>query len=190
MSLGMAKDPRVKLLADSLVEWQWPDGGWNCDVNPSACHSSFHESIKPLWGLLLYHQATGDETALGAARRTAEMLLEHRLFRSSRTGEVISEEWTRLHWPVYWHYDLLTALDVLRLLPGALADPRAQEALDLVEEQRLPEGKWKETGRRHYRLRQKHNRGVDVTDWGPKREASKHITLRAMRVLRAAGRAG
>ena len=28
--LGMAGDPRVELLARSLVEWQWPDGGWNC----------------------------------------------------------------------------------------------------------------------------------------------------------------
>ena len=27
--LGMADDPRVRLLAESLIEWQWPDGGWN-----------------------------------------------------------------------------------------------------------------------------------------------------------------
>ncbi|HEX9239303.1 MAG TPA: hypothetical protein VF910_01435, partial [Candidatus Bathyarchaeia archaeon] len=29
--LGLAEDPRVVKLAESLVEWQWPDGGWNCD---------------------------------------------------------------------------------------------------------------------------------------------------------------
>jgi hypothetical protein len=29
--LGMAADPRVQLLARSLAEWQWPDGGWNCE---------------------------------------------------------------------------------------------------------------------------------------------------------------
>ncbi|MCL4519910.1 MAG: hypothetical protein M1587_12025 [Thaumarchaeota archaeon] len=32
--LGMAEDSRVKLIADSSVGWQWPDGGWNCDSNP------------------------------------------------------------------------------------------------------------------------------------------------------------
>ena len=34
--LGLADDPRVRLLAESLVEWQWPDGGWNCDKKASA----------------------------------------------------------------------------------------------------------------------------------------------------------
>ncbi len=34
--LGMARDPRVGRLAESLVEWQWPDGGWNCDRREEA----------------------------------------------------------------------------------------------------------------------------------------------------------
>ncbi len=50
--LGCAADPRVKLLARSLVEWQWPDGGWNCDVNATGYRSSFHESLTPMWGWL------------------------------------------------------------------------------------------------------------------------------------------
>ncbi len=29
--LGLAADPRVPSLAASLIAWQWPDGGWNCD---------------------------------------------------------------------------------------------------------------------------------------------------------------
>src|SRR5215218_5640041 len=33
--LGMAGDPRAELLARSLVDWQWPDGGWNCDLRAS-----------------------------------------------------------------------------------------------------------------------------------------------------------
>ena len=28
--LGLAERTEVRFLADSLVEWQWPDGGWNC----------------------------------------------------------------------------------------------------------------------------------------------------------------
>jgi hypothetical protein len=29
--LGTESDPRTKDIADRLVLWQWPDGGWNCD---------------------------------------------------------------------------------------------------------------------------------------------------------------
>ncbi len=29
--LGLIDDPRVQYLAESLIKWQWPDGGWNCD---------------------------------------------------------------------------------------------------------------------------------------------------------------
>ena len=49
--LGLADDPRVRLLAESLVEWQWPDGGWNCDKNATGYRSSFNESLPPMWGL-------------------------------------------------------------------------------------------------------------------------------------------
>jgi hypothetical protein len=49
--LGMAADPRAELLARSLAEWQWPDGGWNCDPRASGRRSSFHESLPPAWGL-------------------------------------------------------------------------------------------------------------------------------------------
>jgi hypothetical protein len=45
--LGMAADPRAELLARSLVDWQWPDGGWNCDLRASGRRSSFHESLAP-----------------------------------------------------------------------------------------------------------------------------------------------
>ncbi len=50
--LRLANDERVKLLAHALVEWQWPDGGWNCDKREEAHRSSFYESLVPLWGLL------------------------------------------------------------------------------------------------------------------------------------------
>ena len=34
---------------DALVQWRWPDGGWNCDRGPDASCSSVHESLGPLW---------------------------------------------------------------------------------------------------------------------------------------------
>ena len=61
------------VLARSLVEWQWPDGGWNCDPRASGRRSSFHESLAPAWGLHEYWLATGAEWARDASRRAAEL---------------------------------------------------------------------------------------------------------------------
>src|SRR5262249_25193746 len=52
--LGLAGDERVVLLAESLIGWQWPDGGWNCDRRASGRRSSFNESLPPMWGLHEY----------------------------------------------------------------------------------------------------------------------------------------
>jgi hypothetical protein len=71
--LGMAADPRAELLAHSLVDWQWPDGGWNCDLRASGRRSSFHESLPPAWGLHEYWLATGAIWAQQAAARAAQL---------------------------------------------------------------------------------------------------------------------
>jgi hypothetical protein len=39
--------------------------------------------------------------------------LSHRLFRSLSDGEVIDRRWLALHYPPYWHYDVLQALLIL-----------------------------------------------------------------------------
>jgi hypothetical protein len=183
--LGLTDDPRAQYLAESLIKWQWPDGGWNCDKRPAANHSSFYESLAPLWGLIEYHKTTGDEAALQAAQRTAEMFLRHRLFRSTTTGDVIDPEWLKLHYPLYWHYDILQALLILsRLRP--LDDPRMQEALDIVESKRQPDGCWKAEGF-YWVMRGKRTSNVEVVDWG-RRGPNEMITLNALRVLKAAGR--
>jgi hypothetical protein len=122
--LGIAGAPRAELLASSLVDWQWPDGGWNCDPRASGRRSSFHESLPPAWGLHEYWLATGATWAQAAAARAAELFLSHRLFRSLSDGEVIDRRWLALHYPPYWHYDVLQALVVLSRL-GKAADPRA-----------------------------------------------------------------
>ena len=85
-------------------------------------------------GLAAYHDATGDPDALSAARRTAELLLDHRLFRSLDGRRQIHSSMAALHWPAYWHYDLLAGLRVLLAVDRRLlADVRAADALDLLE---------------------------------------------------------
>jgi hypothetical protein len=187
--LGLTDDPRVQYLARSLIAWQWPDGGWNCDKKPSANHSSFYESLSPMWGLIEYHKATGDEAALQAAQHTAEMFLRHRLFRSTTTGAVIDPEWLKLHYPLYWHYDVLQVLVILSRMPDAgsmMHAARVQEALDIIEAKRQPDGCWKAEGF-YWVLIGKRTSNVDVVDWG-RHGPNEMITLNALRVFKVAGR--
>jgi hypothetical protein len=182
--LGLADDPRVRLLAESLIEWQWSDGGWNCDRNASGYRSSFHESLPPMWGLHEYAVATGDQAAREASRRTAELFLEHRLFRRLSDGAPIHPSFVTLHHPPFWHYDVLQALVVLARM-GLAGDPRAADGLDLLQERRLGDGRWRPGGR-WWRSPASSGSNVEVVDWGS--GPNEMLTLNALRVLRAAGR--
>lgn len=183
--LGMADDDRVRLIAESLIQWQWPDGGWNCDKDEDAHHSSFYESLAPMWGLIEYSRATDDGNALKSALRAAELFLKHRLFRSENTGDVINPQWLRLHYPLYYRYDILQALRIIALA-GKISDKRASEALSIVEGKRLQDGRWRPEG--YYWLPPgKKGSNVEVVNWG-RRGPNEMITLNALDVLKAARR--
>lgn len=182
--LGLSGDPRVGELASAIIGWQWPDGGWNCDCSASGYRSSFHETLATAWGLHEYARATGDKIAAHAAARAAELFLEHKLFRSVRTGQVIRRQWLVPRYPPYWHYDILQALLVLSRM-GRAGDPRASEALDEIERQRLPDGRWQAHG--SWWKPGGGSLTPEVVDWG-REGPNEMITLNALRVLRAAGR--
>ncbi len=183
--LGMAHDPRVQLMASSLVSWQWPDGGWNCDRRPQAHRSSFHETLAPTWGLHEYATATGDGAAADAARGAAELFLSHRIFRSLKTGEPISREVTTLHWPPYWHYDVLQALVVLARM-GLATDDRTSDALELVRARRTDEdGRWRASAR--WWKPPGGTRAAEAVDWNIDDSGDRMVSLRALTVLRASG---
>ena len=182
--LGLAADRRVGDIAGAIIGWQWPDGGWNCDARATGYRSSFHESLATMWGLHEYAQATGEASAAAAAARTAELFLEHRLFRSLTTGEVISSKWLGPRYPPYWHYDILQALLVLSRM-GKATDPRASDAVDELERQRLPDGRWRPSGSWWTGVGAR--TAAEVVNWG-RTGPSEMITLNALRVLRGAGR--
>jgi len=156
--LGYEDHPGTRQLVAALLDWQWPDGGWNCDQRPDVTRSSFHESVTPALGLVHYARVTGDAEACRAAERTAELLLQHRLFRSTSTGEPIHPSWTVLHYPAYWHYDVLQGLRLVAAV-GRLGDPRAADALEVVERSRRRSGRF--SGRRWSSTRQ-----PAAVDWG------------------------
>lgn len=74
--------------------------------------------------------------------RAAHLLLEHRLFRRGGDGPVIHPSWTQLHYPPYWHYDILQGLRLLELV-GLLEDERATDALAVLAAQRKPDGSFR-----------------------------------------------
>lgn len=186
--LGMARDQRVRFIVRLIIKNQWPDGGWNCDPKPEAEHSSFHESLATLWGLVLYHKATGDDMVKKAIDRTCELFLNHHIFRSHKTGKVINGEFLKLRYPVYWHYNFLEAMRVLSLA-GKAGDERMAEALDFLEEKCSPDGKWRVEGT-YWRPPDgagKHRASQEVVDWR-RSGFNEMITLNALRVLKASGR--
>ena len=190
--LGLAEDPRVVKLAESLVEWQWPDGGWNCDRRPEADHSSVNESLSTLWGLVEFQRATGDREYLKPIEGGSEFFLQHHLFRSDHTGEIIHPSMVKLHYPLYWHCDILQELLILSRA-GKLDDPRTKEALDIVDKKKGLDGLW-HANDYYWNLRRKpvsktklSVSNVEVVDWGRK-GPDKMITLNALRILKASGR--
>ena len=170
-------------LADRLLGEQLADGGWNCEAERGSVRSSFHTTICVLEGLLEYEKARGATAAVTEARvRGQEYLLARRLFRKLSSGEVIEPRkgsrpmppWTRLTFPPMWQYDVLRGLDYLRDA-GVEPDERVAEAVGLVAERRLPDGRWL--------LDQSPRDAFDDGLEGGPGQPSRWITLRALRVL-------
>jgi hypothetical protein len=183
--LGLAGDDRTERLAEAIISWQWPDGGWNCDNRAGGHRSSFHESLRTAWGLQEYAAVTGHAGARQAADRAIELFLQHRVFRRRGTGEPINPRWLSMSYPSYWHYDVLSALLVIA---GAdrCTDPRASDALDLLEEKRRPDGRWNANAQWWRDADSKTT--PEVVDWGSAGKPNVMVTLDALRVLAAAGR--
>lgn len=138
LKLGFADD-RTEELVSRLLRWQWPDGVWNCDKRPEVNISSFMETLIPLRALAKYAQYSGDPQAQAAAGRAAELFLKRNLFKRQGDDSIMDEHFVLLHYPAYWHYDILFGLKVMAEA-GFILDPRCREALDLLETKRLPDG--------------------------------------------------
>src|SRR5207253_272871 len=134
-------DGRADSLVERLLRWQWPDGGWNCDRHPEADTSSFMETLLPMLGLAAHARDHPSAGLSGAIDRASEVFLRRRLFRRVTNGAIIHADFVTLHYPRYWHYDILGGLTAMARL-GKIRDPRCEEALDLLEAKRLPGGGW------------------------------------------------
>lgn len=180
LTLGAYFGHGVQGVVDRLLGEQLDDGGWNCEAENGSVRSSFHTTICVLEGLLEHERATGGSVEVTAARlRGQEYLLERGLLRRLSTGEIGDPAWTQFSFPTRWYYDVLRGLDHLRTA-GAAPDQRCNEALDLVEQRRTQDGRWP--------LQNPHPGAVHFQMEEGEGRPSRWNTLRALRVLRWAGR--
>ena len=132
-------------VVDFLLANRVADGGFNCRANRTAVrHSSVHTTLSVIEGISDYEHAgyghRRDELR-DARESSIEFLLRHRLYRSERTGNVIRSEFGRLHHPARWYFDILRCLDAF-VAADVPYDDRMADALDVLEQRRLPDGRW------------------------------------------------
>jgi hypothetical protein len=164
-------------IADTLLAGQLPDGGWNCWDEDGTSHSSFHSTLSALEGLLEWERAGHASPEITAARtRGEEYLLERRLLWRQSDGTIVDPRFAMPSFPTRWYYDVLRALDYVRVARPQ-GDARCADAMELLRTKMLPFGLWK----------------LELTHQGPiafeldgEHEGfpSRWITLRALRVLR------
>jgi len=170
-----------------LLHDQMADGGWNCEQENGATVGSFHSTINVLEGLLEQERLRGGDARVAEARERGEAyLLERRMLRRRSSGELIDPRFAQLSYPLGYRYDVLRGLDYLRAA-GIEPDERSAEAIDVVASKRGPDGRWlleepEPDPRRHEMPQLEFDMG-EVAG-GP----SRWNTLRALRVLRWAGR--
>ena len=175
LALGAYFGRPNETLARRLLSEQLSDGGWNCEA-PQSTRSSYHTTICVLEGLLEYERALGNAPEVAAARsRGNEYLLERSLFRRRSTGEIASSEFLELAFPPRYHYDILRALDYFRAA-GIAPDLRMNEAVQLLESRRSPDGRWL--------LDRSYDEALAVPVGEACGEPSRWNTLRALRILR------
>jgi len=167
----------IESIIDFLISLQMGDGGFNCNLNQGgAVHSSLHSTISVLEGL---HEYTVNGYRYRLTELTPiveeakEFILQHKLFRSDRTNQVIDKRMLMLSYPSRWRYDILRALDYFQST-GDEYDERMQDALDVLVKKRRKDGTWpvqaKHPGQIHF-------------DMELSGKPSRWNTLRALRVL-------
>jgi len=177
------KMPQEKLtsIIDFIISVQMADGGFNCrSIRSGAVHSSTHSTLSMLEGIETYRQ--NDYTyrlpeLLNIAADGRQFLLQHQLFRSDKTGEIIDKRYLMLSYPSRWRYDILRALDYFAFAKIPY-DERMAEALEIVLKKRRKDGTWpvqaRHPGQTHFDMEK---------TGGP----SRWNTLRVLRTLRHFG---
>lgn len=167
----------LQSIVDFVLGQRLDDGGFNCRANRSGARvSSVHSTTSVIDGLAEY---VGDGYTYRVAevreaiRTATDSLLERHLYQCRSSREPLRVEFTRLHHPARWHFDVLRGLDVLRCA-GAAYDERLDDAVDVLLRRRRPDGRWAAAA---------HYPGQVHFAYPPAGEPNRWITLSALRVL-------
>ena len=174
---GVDKEPLVSII-DFIIGQQMEDGGFNCRSNRSgATHSSLHTTLSVLEGINEYrinnYTHRIEELSL-IEEKAIEFILDHRLFKSDKTGEVIDKKMCQLSYPTRWRYDILKALDYFQKVNRPY-DFRMDDALALLISKRQQDGRWKSQNKHPGEVHFEMEIAGKPSMWN---------TLRALRVLK------
>jgi hypothetical protein len=155
---GIEEEELVSLVDFLLTEWM-EDGGFNCQSNYyGAVHSSLHTTISVAEGIREYIRngyKYRTKELLEAEESCREFMLQHRLFKSDKTGEIINKKFTMLSWPSRWFYDILRALDYFQYAKVEY-DSRMEDALEVILKKRRNDGTWplqaRHPGQTHFEM--------------------------------------
>jgi len=188
VTLGAYFGQDVTGIVERLLGEQMADGGWNCEQENGSTRGSFHTTINVLEGLLAHERAAGGSPEMTRAlERGQEYLVERRMLRRLSSGELIDPAFTLFSFPTGWHYDALRGLDYLRDA-GVTPDPRVAEAIDLVRSKRDAEGRLPLENPHESEMVNARVRDLEFDMDEREGRPSRWNTLRALRVLRWAGR--
>jgi hypothetical protein len=137
---GLTDDPRVQPIVDYVVR-NVEAGGCQCHINdylPCAWGAT-----RSLWGLAALPNRS--EAVTSAMNRALDFLLDsnHELAegRYPSWGK-IHALWGKLNFPLFYQTDVLFVLRLLGEM-NALGHPKARRALEWLDEQRQPDGRWR-----------------------------------------------
>jgi Prenyltransferase and squalene oxidase repeat len=134
IQFGYLDHPVVQRSIEWLIKTQKPDGGWHC--RPSRTGTL--DCWEGLAAFAAIPADSRDAATLKALERNAEFYLKRALMKE---GPGRYAPWYRIHFPNYFHYDLLVGLRLLARL-GYGADPRLRPALRWLGSKRRPDGTW------------------------------------------------
>lgn len=168
----------VKIL-DHFAKMKVSDGGWNCRLGKryvkEVNHFSLNTTISVLEGLGIlsknYPQYRNQVNELVASAH--EVLLEHELFKSHRTGEIIKSNFIDITFPPRWRYNILSVLDYFQSIKFPY-DTRMKDALDIIRNKE----------KKGYWFKGNQLAGQTYFNLDLPRKPSYFNTLRALRVLK------
>lgn len=176
-----AEEKELESIVDFILSQVMKDGGFNCQLNRSgAKHSSMHTTISAIEGIAEYRKngyVYRLDELIKAEKSSKEFLLQHKLFLSDRTGEIINKKFLQISWPHRWYYNILRAL-IYFLDSGFEYDERMSDAIEYLKSKMTKNNRWKlmanHPGKRH----------IDMESPG---KESRIITLKMLRILNKYG---